>query len=446
MSGHRRFMALTAALVLVTAACDWGMTGYGPARTGFSSQEQAITAANIGTLTEAWNSGPGTVNASVVVGSGKAFVTAGPGTVDNPASLEAFNVDSAANCRGSAPSVCPPSWSVPFPSRSFIGPKEPVTVSAPTVDSGSVYVGVSSLGTYGQFSDTEAFDATSGAARFPYLVHGGSGSAAVGEGVLAASVLDVYKPAPGPIWFNTLGVFDIATGASRFIAATGSASGILTFATFSSPSISNGLVYALTNNTLFAYDARGVVNCGNSQIPGGPVCLPLWSAPMRAAGGWDAMPAVANGLVYVPELDGNVEVFSASGCGVATCGSLWSAVAGSSHLAPVAVTGTTLFTASDDGRLSAFAASGCATVTCAPMWTATLGGAASQPSIAGSLVFVGSDAGTLSAFAAAGCGSATCGSLWSADVGAPVRTSPAISNGHVFVTDSSGTLHAYRLR
>ena len=446
MLGHRRLTALSAALVVVAAACDWGMTGYGPARAGFSSQEQAITAANVDGLTEAWNSGPGVATTGPVAGSGKVFVTAGPGTVDNPASLDAYPVDAAANCRGSEPSVCSPSWSVAFPYRNPVGPKSPVTVSTPTLDSGSVYVGVSSLGEFGQFSHTEAFDASTGAARSQYLIHGGSGSAAIGEGVLAASVVDVVKPSPGPMWFNTLVVDDITTGGLRFIAATGSASGFPTFATFSSPSISHGVVYALATDALFAYDARGVLNCGNAPIPVGPVCLPLWSAPIRAAGGWDAMPAVANGLVYVPELDGHVEVFSASGCGATTCGPLWSAAAGSSHLTPVAVTGTTLFTASGDGRLSAFAASGCATTTCAPLWTATLGGAAGQPSIAGALVFVGSDAGTLSAFTTSGCGKTTCGAIWSTTVGAPLRTAPAISNGHVFVTDDAGTLHAYRLR
>ena len=62
MFHRRRSCALLVSLVVFTAACDWGMSGFGPARTGFSASEKAITVANVGSLTEAWNSGPGTVN------------------------------------------------------------------------------------------------------------------------------------------------------------------------------------------------------------------------------------------------------------------------------------------------------------------------------------------------------------------------------------------------
>ena len=445
MLHRRRSSALLVALMVFAAACDWGMSGFGPARTGFSARENAITAANVATLTEAWNTGPGTVNTGAVVGSGKVFVNSGPPTGSDVTSLNAFDVDATPACLGSAATVCAPAWSYAF---SFPGTfaRGPFSVSAPTVDSGSVYSGATSLTSSGVYAFTLSIDAASGTNQ--YLLPGGGdgGSAAVSGGTMAASITNVAKPIPGPIWFDTLGVFDTKSRTRKFLASIGpGALQVPTFARFSSPSISGGIVYALTQDTLFAYDAQGVTNCGNYFFLGGPICLPLWSAPMAHPGGYDAMPAVANGLVYVPELDGHVEVFTAAGCGAATCASVWSGVAGSVHLSPVAVTDSTLFAGSDDGRLYAFAAGGCGAATCQPTWRADLGAPAHTPSVAGSLVFIGSDRGALSAFNAAGCGGPTCTPLWSTAVGAPIRTAPAVSNGHVFITDANGTLHAYRI-
>ncbi len=443
----RRSFALLVSLVVFTAACDWGMSGFGPARTGFSARENAITAANVATLTEAWNSGPGTVNTGPVVGSGKVFVNSAPPSGSDVMSLNAYDVDRSPSCVGSAPTVCAPAWSDPFPYPLSIV-RATVKISAPTVASGSVYVGMSSLSYVGQFAYTVSIDAATGAGQYFLTGGGDGGSAAIADGLLAASITDVAKPSPSPIWFDTLGVFDTKSRTTRYLAATSVSSPGLypNFARFSSPAISDGVVYALAQNTLFAYDGRGITNCGNSITPIGGVCLPLWSAPMAQAGGYDAMPAVAHGLVYVPELDGHVEVFTAAGCGAVTCPSVWSAVAGSVHLAPVSVTDSTLFAGSDDGTLYAFAAGGCGTATCQPIWRADLGAPAHTPSVAGSLVFIGSDNGALSALNAAGCGRPTCTPLWSTTVGAPIRTAPAISNGHVFVTDANGTLHVYRLR
>lgn len=443
---HRwRSSALFVSLILLAAACDWGMSGFGPARTGFSARENAITVANIATLTEAWNSGPGTVNTGPVVGSGKVFVNSGPPPGSDVTSVNAFDVDATPACRGSAASVCAPAWSHPFPTSNFI--RSPFVVSAPSVDAGTVIVGATSLSSSGVYAITSFIDAATGADRFGVFGRGGDGgSPAVDGDVMAASITDVAKPIPGPIWFDTLGVFDTKTRTLKYIAAVGpGALQVPTFARFSSPSISDEVVYALAQDTLFAYDARGVTNCGNYFFLAGPICLPLWSATMAHPGGYDSMPAVANGLVYVPELDGHIEVFTAAGCGAVTCASVWSGVAGSVHLSPVAVTDSTLFAGSDDGRLYAFAAGGCGAATCQPTWRADLGAPAHTPSVAGSLLFIGSDSGALSAFKAAGCGGPTCTPLWSTAVGAPVRTAPAISNGHVFITDATGTLHAYRI-
>ena len=446
MFQRRRSSALLVSLVLFAAACDWGMSGFGPARTGFSARENAITVANVATLTEAWNSGPGTLSTGPVVGSGKVFVNSAPPSGSDVTSLNAYDVDASPACRGSVTAVCAATWSHPFATSNFI--RSPFVVSAPSVDAGTVIVGATSLSSSGVYAITSFIDAATGGDRYAVFGGGGNGgSPAVDGDVMAASITNIAKPIPSPVWFDTMGVFDTRSHARRFLAAIGPGSaGVPTFARFSSPSISDEVVYALTQNTLFAYDLGGVTNCGNFYFLTGPICLPLWSAPMAHPGGYDAMPAVANGLVYVPELDGHVEVFNAAGCGAVTCASVWSAVAGSVHLSPVAVTESTLFAGSDDGRLYAFAAGGCGATTCQPTWRADFGAPAHTPSVAGSLVFIGSDSGALSAFNAAGCGGATCTPLWSTAVGAPIRTAPAISNGHVFITDASGTLHAYQRR
>ena len=442
MFHRRRSFALLVSLVVFTAACDWGMSGFGPARTGFSASEKAITVANVGSLTEAWNSGPGTVNTGPVVGSGKVFVNSGPPSGSDVTSLNAYDVDTSPACVGSAPAVCSPVWSHPFPTSNFI--RSPFVVSAPSVDAGTVIIGATSLSSSGVYALTSFIDAATGSNR--YVVFGGGGdggSPAIDGDTMAASITNVAKPIPNPIWFDTLGVFDTRSHDRRFLAATSVTGPYPDFARFSSPAINDGVVYALAQNTLYAYDGRGVTNCGNAAIPVGNVCLPLWSAPMAHAGGYDAMPAVAHGLVYVPELDGHIEVFTAAGCGAVTCPAVWSAVAGSVHVAPVAVTDSTLFAGSDDGTLYAFPAAGCGAATCQPTWRANLGASAHMPSVAGSLLFIGSDNGTLAAFNAAGCGQPTCAPLWSTALSAPIRTAPAISNGHVFVTDASATLHVF---
>jgi outer membrane protein assembly factor BamB len=121
-------------------------------------------------------------------------------------------------------------------------------------------------------------------------------------------------------------------------------------------------------------------------------------------------PAVANGVVYVGSVEGELYAFDAAG------------------------------------------ATGCsgAPKTCSPLWTATTGGAiySSSPAVANGVVYVGSDDGKLYAFDAAGvtnCSGTpkTCSPLWTATIGGEVRTSPAVANGVVYVGDGSYGLYAF---
>lgn len=436
----------TVGLVAVTATgCAWGMAGHGPQRSGFSRFETTITAERVAELREVWRSGADTsVTSAPVIGNGKVFASGGPTAASSDASLVAFDAAGTVSCQGGAPRTCAPIWSVGFPPP-VLPLREGFDVSPPSFDGGKVYVGLTHLREIaGQYTHTNVYDADTGTPEGG-LAHGGRASAAVGSGVLAASVTLVWKPSPGPVVFDTLAVFDTTTLAKRYIAATGADSFVPRFATFSAPALADGVVYATAADRLYAFDANGAVNCEEPQAPPGEqlVCLPLWSAQLAGSTGWDTVPAVANGLVYVPEWDGRVEVFPAAGCGRAVCGVRWSADSGAGHVSPVAVTDSTLFVGSDEGKLSAFPASGCGSSSCPPVWTATPGGGVGPPSVAGSLVFVGTGRGTVAAFDAAGCGRPTCTARWTAGLGAPVRGSPVVAAGRVAVTDTSGVLHVF---
>ena len=199
------------------------------------------------------------------------------------------------------------------------------------------------------------------------------------------------------------------------------------------------VIYVIVNGRLEAYQKGS----GGCVFASG--CFPTWKAPLAHGGVWDGLLAVANGSVYISEINGDVEVFNAAGCGTTTCGAAWTASAGSVHVGQLAVTDTTLFVPSDDGHLYAFAAGGCGASRCPPDWSADLGSGVHAPAVAGSLVFVATDDGRLVALDARGCSASTCSPLASVNIGAGVRKPLAISDGRVFASDENGTVHAFGL-
>jgi hypothetical protein len=94
-----------------------------------------------------------------------------------------------------------------------------------------------------------------------------------------------------------------------------------------------------------------------------------WRAelPTAAAG----VPALADGVVYLPARDGHLLAFDADGCGAAACEPLWSAQV-TDHGAndgPPIVAGGVVFIGSEDG-VFAYDADGCGASTCDPLWSA----------------------------------------------------------------------------
>ncbi|MEO6467984.1 MAG: PQQ-binding-like beta-propeller repeat protein [Acidimicrobiia bacterium] len=446
MRRQTRFVGLLGFIVLTAAACDWTMVGFGPGRTGFSGSEKTITPSNVGSLVEQWTATAGNQVSGPVVGDGRVFVTTQADRTGVPAALMAFDA-AGSGCPGSQPRICPAAWRKTFPTPA--NALNPMNIASPVFAAGKVWSGGASLHALISVEDF-------GSGNWNYHVGGAfepaTGATAPGPVVAteAAPAAVVDGIAYGYYSYATFCICDRPATQSHTsligtrLDGTGSVFGLPLFSQgASAPTLAGGRVYLMSGNALDVWDAGSPPDCTITQISAR--CFPLWSGQLAGEAGWDDMPAVANGLVYVPELSGDVEVFQAAGCGAKTCTPSWTADAGSAHVVPVAVTDAALFVSSDDGHLYAFKANGCGAATCSPVWSASLPSGAHVPSVAGSVVFVGANDGTLAAFNAAGCGKTTCNPLWSTNVGATIRNAPVISAGRVFVTDDAGAIHAFGL-
>ena len=140
------------------------------------------------------------------------------------------------------------------------------------------------------------------------------------------------------------------------------------------PTVANGVVYVGSPGKLSAYDAHGNMNCGGAP----KTCLPLWTAPLGP--GSTGSPAVANGEVFV-DTD-KLYAFDAAGsagCSGSpkTCQPLWTGP-GFQGATPSVANGVVYVaevnTSVLSGRLAAFSADGIvgcsgSPKTCVPLWT-----------------------------------------------------------------------------
>ncbi|HYL51372.1 MAG TPA: PQQ-binding-like beta-propeller repeat protein, partial [Acidimicrobiia bacterium] len=101
---------------------------------------------------------------------------------------------------------------------------------------------------------------------------------------------------------NTINVGNVANLVPRFVAPGGS----LDFD--SSPAVANGVVYAGTDDGLYAFDAKGGTNCSGTP----KTCAPLWRSYQRNTGP-GVSPAVAVGMVYFSSEGGTLEAYDAKG-------------------------------------------------------------------------------------------------------------------------------------
>lgn len=164
-------------------------------------------------------------------------------------------------------------------------------------------------------------------------------------------------------------------------------------------------------------------------------------------------PAVVNDTVYIGSSDGVLWAYPASGCGQSLCTTpLWQ----STNLAQIIDSPTvsngilyigsqTSFT-SNDGKLNAFTADGCGQAVCAPLWQGLAGAQSildSSPAVSNGVVFVGAFDGKLYAFDADGCGQPTCQPLWTGTTGGSIESSPTVSHGIVFIGSDDGKLYTF---
>jgi outer membrane protein assembly factor BamB len=375
-----------------------------------------------GTCSPAWTAATGAnIFSSPAVADGVVYV----GSYDR--NLYAF----AVGC-GTGGATCSPLWT---------GHTNSYIYSSPAVANGVVYVGSFDRNLYafavgcasGGGTCSPLWTAETGAAIFssPAVA---DGVVYVGseDGKLYAFGLDQgdwtqFHNGPAHTGYNAAETTISPTNVAGLgLAWTGAAGGPMD----SSPTVSNGVVYAGSNDgKLYAYS----VDCAT----GGAPCTPLWTGTTGGPIG-SVAPAVAGGVVYVGSADGKLYAYSV-GCatGGGSCSPLWTGATGGAVGSSATVVGGVVYVGSDDGKVYAFQV-GCASGggTCEPIWTGDLGAGAdmnSSPAVADGVVYIGSQSGTLYAFAV-GCatGGGICSPLWTADSGGE-KSSPTVADGVVYI-------------
>jgi outer membrane protein assembly factor BamB len=413
----------TATLHVTSAAAgDWTSWHNDPANTGFNSSETTISAANVSNLDIAWSaSAPMYGNAPAVVADGVVYVAgfdgvlrayaagcgAGRSTCSSPLwiaymgdgandaasdaptvvdgvvyvgtwglKFEAFDAAGVTGCSGT-PKVCTPLWRAAVDGR---------VESSPAVAGGTVYFTSSSGTLYAFAAGCNSGGGTCSPiwkATVPlYTVS----SPAVADGVVYVGGRDgnVYAFSVGcavgggtcsPLWIGN-------TGAPQMDA---------------SPVVGNGEVYVGgSDGYLYTFD----VGCAS----GGGTCTPAWKAHVgESYGPWIGSPATADGVVYISGYDNFYAFAAACGSGGSTCTPNWTAAI------PVgttpAIANGIVYVGSVTGDLSAAKlyalAVGCASGggACTPVWSHLVpSGVATAPTVSHGAVYIGADNGSLDAF------------------------------------------------
>jgi outer membrane protein assembly factor BamB len=164
-------------------------------------------------------------------------------------------------------------------------------------------------------------------------------------------------------------------------------------------------------------------------------------------------PAVVGDVVYIGSSDGILWAFPASGCGQSLCTTpLWKSTSVAQIIDSPTVKDGIVYVGSqtsfsnNDGKLNAFDANGCGQAVCAPLWQGLAGPQSildSSPAVSNGVVYVGSFDGKMYAFDANGCGQATCQPLWTGATGASIESTPTISQGIAFIGSDDGKLYAF---
>jgi outer membrane protein assembly factor BamB len=250
---------------------------------------------------------------------------------------------------------------------------------------------------------------------------------------------------------TTLGLGNVAQLQERWETTIGPADAAAVYSY--GATVSKGVVYASGTTGLPTGDSQiSALSESTGQT--------LWTAPQSVPTYWPL--AISGTTLFSAQLSptGILRAFARKGCGAATCSPLWQGDVAAGHAySPPLVTGATVVVAGDDGgsnaRLWAFPTAGCGAASCAPTWTADLGANAdpdfftsSYASAVKGFVFAGSPDGSLRVFAAAGCGAAVCAPVWTA-AGSGFVIESIAANGRVLVVRdqlTTTTVSAYKLK
>ncbi len=420
MARRIRLLTQIAVATIVLAAPGWSNVGNDSGRAANSPSETTITPAAARNLRVRWHTNLGQTGPPPVAAGGRVFALANAGT--DADELRAYP---GANGGCTAPGVCSPTWSVRAP-----------VLSALAYAGGLVRAGGAR---YQYANSSDPF-------FFGWLYYGGGYDPATGAdagGGVPSEHLPVvaggcvygyvdnafYRGTPFPYFYTSLvrwGVDSSCTSATiqQAVAPMPTA-------------VASHRIYQLARDQVWVSDETPD-QCRLSYPCGGN----LWTAHLSARAAFDAMPTVARGRLFVPTLDGGIDVFPTSGCGQYECAPAYRLRAGTVHIGSLAVTDTRVFAASDDGHLYAFRPAGCGAAVCDATWTSDLGTPLHSPSVAGDVVYVPTDDGRVFAVDARGCGAKACPPLGSAATGARIRWAPVISGGRVYVLNDAGDLYA----
>jgi hypothetical protein len=386
-------------LVALLGGCDWATFMGGIARTGYQAGENAISAANVGTLS-LQRSYPA-AESPPVVANGTLYEVGSDGY------LWAYDATGAHGCMGS-PASCSPLWKAPVG-----GGSTGITVANNVVYVVNVDVvwGFDAAGSSHCTNATPRVCSPIWETAIPLALPTTSGgpvtpiSAAVVNGVLyVAGRGNGGIPSQGAAYvlaYDTTGHNSCTGSAPTVCSPLWTSDGAPTSVPggHGAVAVANGVVYVASSNNLRAYDATRSSRFCNSATPS--VCLPIWTATLPPGARIGGSPSVGAGAVFVAnENDGKLYAFDAS-AGSATC-----------------------TTASPK--------------VCSPLWTSANIHAASTPAIAYGDVYVLTGSGPV-AFAAAGT------KLWAFNGSFTAGTglgSMAIANGVLYFTDVAGTLSA----
>jgi outer membrane protein assembly factor BamB len=259
------------------------------------------------------------ISAPAVVGN-TVYATASDGA------LFAFDVNGGPNCTGT-PRICQPLWGATLDLEA--------RNSSIAVANGRVYVG--EVGTFGE---VQVFDAAGVQNCGP--ASGRIDCRPLWVAPLANAVNTSLVVVNDVLYLGTtdrkLYAFD-ATGNTN-CSGTPKACGPIWTAptgdliTFDAPAVAYGKLYVGTNDGLFTFDANGITNCGGTP----KTCAPLstTAGPVGLAS-----PTVANGVVYLGSVDGNLYAKNACSVGSPGCTQMnFSIATGAAVGSPVVASGT----------------------------------------------------------------------------------------------------------